>query len=249
MPEYFYQKGDKSATLNPIEYIKKTRGALVSHMSIEELQVEASTMLLLRKSCTNMAVEDLSIYTSTMASILDVKCDLLGCEAPVLDRKEWIQSIIEQPSNLQIQKWIFAWMFARANYKKFVVNLKHPDEIFEERFMNNYGLQYDIEMLQNMKKNTKTCICLLYNVRARSWKDKMMAQLREKLSLNLSITAPKDVRKNVKGFRREPNTFFIGKLVDGKQVWSEVRRCICVIVVTFLLIYIGHFCRYATRIV
>ena len=200
----------------------------MSHMSIEQLQVEASTMLLLRKSCTNMAVEDLSVYTSTIASILDVKRNLLGCEAPVLDRKDWIQSISEQPSDLQIQKWIFAWMFARANYKKFVVNWKHPNEIFEERSMNTYGLQYDSEMIQNMKKNTKTCIRLLYNVRARSWKDKMMAQLREKLNINLSISAPKNVRKLVKGFRREPNTFFIGRLVNDKQIWTEVRRCICV---------------------
>jgi len=94
--------------------------------------------------------------------------------------------------------------------------------------MNTYGLQYDSEMIQNMKKNTKTCICLLYNVRARSWKDKMMAQLREKLNINLSISAPKNVRKLVKGFRREPNTFFIGRLVNDKQIWTEVRRCICV---------------------
>lgn len=178
-------------------------------MSNEELNVEISTMLLLRKSCTKMALDDLAIYTASMASILNVKSTILGCESPVLDRNDWIQSIIENPSDLQIQKWIFAWLFVRSNYKKLVSQLKPPDEKFEERFLEHHGLQYDSATLMNMKKNSKTCVCLLYNIRARTWREKMMDKFKNNLNLNLSTTAPKEIRGNNQNYRREPNTFFL----------------------------------------
>ena len=77
-----------------------------------------------------MANDDLSLYTGSMANILNVKRDLLGSEAPVFDQNGWNQSLLMDPSNLQIQKWIFAWMFVRSNYKKLMSTLKDPDENF-----------------------------------------------------------------------------------------------------------------------
>jgi len=141
-----------------MEYIKNNWGEKVSNLSNEELQVEVSTMVMHRKACTRMAVDDLSNYTSAMAKILDVKQHTHGYESPVMDRNEWIQSLMENPSELQIQKWIFAWMFVRANYTKFAQGFKLPEELFEDTFMRINNLQYDSDQLNKMKKNTKTCI-------------------------------------------------------------------------------------------
>ena len=124
--------------MDPIEYIKKNWGDYGARLTFEELKVESGIMLLLRKTCSTLAIEDLANYTQRMASILNVKRTISGCEQPVLDRKGWINSIIEDPSNLQLEKWIFAFLFARSNYKKFVSQLKHPDETFEENFMRNH---------------------------------------------------------------------------------------------------------------
>ena len=191
-------------------------------MSSEELRAESATMVWLRKSCTNLANEDLSLYTSTMASILNVRQNLLGCESPVLNRDDWIKSIVDNPSDLSIQKWIFAWMYVRSNYKKLVSQVKSPDENFEDQFMEKHGLQYDSDSLKNMKKNAKTCIHLLYNLRARSWKEKMITQFKTKLNLNIALTAPMQIRSGDKNYRREPNTFFVGKITDGKMIWNKV---------------------------
>jgi len=57
-----------------------------------------------QKVCTKMAIDDLFHYTTTMASILDVKINVLGCETPVYDCNDWIQSLIGELSDLQIQK-------------------------------------------------------------------------------------------------------------------------------------------------
>lgn len=159
-----------------------------------------------------------------MAAILDVKRTVEGGQNPVLDRNTWIQSLVEDPSELQLQKWIFVWMYVRSNFKKMVTTLKHPDEIFEEKFMSQNGLQYIPESLQKMKKNNKTCIRLLYNLRARCWKEQMIAQIKDKLMLTISITAPVEIRGGEKNYRRNPNSFFLGKTINGKHVWTEVQR-------------------------
>jgi len=215
--------GDKSATQYPVEYIKKNWGDNVKCMSPEELQVEVSQMLLLRKMCTKMANEDLSMFTSAMATILNVKQTVNGSDHPVLDCKDWIQSLSEDCSEVQLQKWIFAWMFVRANYNKFVSKIRSPEEMFETQFMEKYHLQYDKECIQKMKKNTKTCVRLLYNVRARSWRDKMINQIKGKLQINITLKTPKNIRGEDKGYRREPNTFFIGNVINGDTIWKEVR--------------------------
>jgi hypothetical protein len=155
VPQYFYQSGGKSASLFAIEYMKKYWGDTVQQMSHEELKMEASTMVLLQQNCSKLATEDLSSYTVMMATILDVRRSILGCESQVLDRNDWIESLVENHSNLQIQKWLFAWMFVRSNYKKLVSNFKQPEEKFEELFLEKHGLQYNEELLKGMKKILK----------------------------------------------------------------------------------------------
>ena len=80
-------------------------------MSNEQLDVEAARMKWYCKECSDMAFDNLSLYTSMMANILEVKQTLFGCVAPVHDRIGWNQSLCDDPSMLQIQKWLFAWMF------------------------------------------------------------------------------------------------------------------------------------------
>ena len=84
-------------------------------------------------------------------------------------------------------------MYVRSNYKKLVKILKHPDENFEDKFLASHGLKYDRECLSSMKKSTKTCVCLLYNLHARTWKEWMMSEIKDKLGLVVSVTAPKHI--------------------------------------------------------
>jgi len=212
--------------------MKKHWGDAVKGLTVEELDAEGATMLVHRKVCTKMAIDDLSLYTNTMASILDVKINVLGCETPVYDRNNWIQSLMGEPSDLQIQKWIFAWLFVRSNYNHIGFNLKSPEELFENNFLRVQNLQYDNTALSSMKKNSKTCVRLLYNLRARSWKELMLTQIKEKLGTVLSLTAPKEERNNERNYRREPNTFFIGKIIAGKTTWNKVK---CVLYIVNLL--------------
>ena len=65
--------------------MKKHWGDAVTGLTVEEVEAEGVTMLVHRKVCTKMAIDDLSRYTNTMASILDVKINVLGCETPVYD--------------------------------------------------------------------------------------------------------------------------------------------------------------------
>lgn len=222
--------------------MKKHWGDSVSKMSKEELDVESAHMLYLRKVCSIHANDDLSLYTSTMAAILGVKRNVLGSDSQVMDRKDWIQALMDDPSSCQLQKWIFAWMYARTNYKKFVSNFKEPDEIFEDKFMRHYNLQYDVKSLMNMKKNSKTCIRLIYNVRARTWRDKMIAQIKEKLQISLSVTAPKETRGDNCNYRRERNTFFIGKIVNGTTIWKDVSKITVYRTILFVMYEID--CKY-----
>lgn len=222
VPQYFYQCNDKSATQNPIAYIKKNCGNNVIKLTVEELQCEAANMIKLRKDCSAMAYDDLSLYTIRMASMLDIKHKVLDMEAPVLDRKDWMKSLSENPSNLQVQKFIFAWFFARTNYKKLVSELMEPDENFEKKFMRKHGLVYDTDCIAKMKKNSKTCIRLLYNVRARAWREKMLDHIRNQLHLSVSVTAPRELRDSMRNYRREPNTFFLGNHMNKEIKWSIV---------------------------
>ena len=73
-------------------------------MSTNELHFEASTMMTLQKDCSKQAHEDLSKYTVAMASILNVKQTIIGCEAPVLDRAVWIDALVQSSTNEHLQK-------------------------------------------------------------------------------------------------------------------------------------------------
>jgi len=111
IPQYFYPSGHRKSSQHAIDYIEKHWGKKLEGMSKEQLRFEATTMLNIQNECSKLATEDLSLYTGTMARILDVKRTVLGCENPVLDRYGWIQSLVEDPSSIQLQKWMFAWMF------------------------------------------------------------------------------------------------------------------------------------------
>ena len=208
--------------------MKKNWGPIVNNMNNEELRHESTMMLNLRKECFKMAIEDLSKYTGMMASILNVTKRVVGCDMPVLTRQDWIESLTHDPSNIQLQKWIFAWMYVRANYKKLVPIMKLPDENFEDKFLTTQGLQYNKAILSKMKKNSKTCVRLLYNVRAQSWKEKMITEIKDQLKIILFVTAPKQFRLFDRNYRREPNTFFKGKIEENKTIWTEV--CLTIIV-------------------
>ena len=212
--------------MRPLEYIGKNWDTFTSNLSTNELRFEASTMITLRKDCSRQARDDLSRYTGAIASILNVKQNLVGCEAPVLDRDGWIGSLKQNPTNEQLQKWIFAWMYVRSNYNKMCSTLKHPDEIFEDKFLASHGLKYDKDGLSSMKKNSKTCVRLLYSLRARTWKESMMADIKQKLGIIISVTAPRHVRDKDPNYRRDPKTFFLGKIIDGKKYWTEVSHCL-----------------------
>ena len=102
-PLYFYQSKDKSAKLFPAKYIRKHWGDVVKDLTAEGIKAEGVTMLVHCKVCTKMAIDDLLHYMITMASILDVKINVLGCKTPVYDCNNWIQSLMGEPSVLQLQ--------------------------------------------------------------------------------------------------------------------------------------------------
>lgn len=117
-------------------------------------------------------------------------------------------------------------------------HLKHPEKRFEHQIMEKHGLKYDEGCLKNMKKNSKTCAHLLYNLQVRSWKDTMMTEIKEKLNITLAVTAPKQIRGTNHNYRREPNTFFVGKKLNGKLNWTQVSfHCAFNINVCSLLCY------------
>ena len=72
--------------------------------------------------------------------------------------------------------------------------LKHPDEDFEDKFLACHSLKYDRQCLFLMKKNTNTCVQLLYNLCARTWKESMMSEIKDKLELVISVIASKHIR-------------------------------------------------------
>ena len=73
-------------------------------MSTNELCFEVPTMIMLQKDCSKQACEDLSKYTGAMASILNVKQTIIGCDAPVLDRAGWIDALVQNPTSKHLQK-------------------------------------------------------------------------------------------------------------------------------------------------
>ena len=160
----------------------------------------------------------------------------LFCSA-VYDRNKWIQSLMGEPSDLQIQKWIFAWLFVHSNYKHIGFNLKPPEEVFENNFLQIQNLQYNNTALFSMKKNSKTCVQLLYNLRARSWKEQTLTQIKEKLGMVLSLAAPKEERNNECKYRRDPNMYSIGRVIAGKTNWNKVK-CYFILLMYHFVVYL-----------
>ena len=72
--------------MRPLEHIGKTWDTFTSNLSTNILWFEALTMITLQKDCLRQACDDLSAYTGAIASILNVKHNLVGCEALVHDR-------------------------------------------------------------------------------------------------------------------------------------------------------------------
>ena len=83
VPLYFYESGNKTAAENPVEYAKSNWGDRVYCCNPNELRFEAETMVLMHISCSKLAIEDLSHYTTMIASVLGVKQTILGREALV----------------------------------------------------------------------------------------------------------------------------------------------------------------------
>jgi len=51
----------------------------------------------------------------------------------------------------------------------------------------------------------------------------MLTQIKDKLGMILSLTAPKEEKNNERNYRREPNKCFIGKVIAGKTTWNKVK--------------------------
>ena len=49
-----------------------------------------------------------------------------------------------------------------------------------------------------------------------------MSEIKDKLGLVVSVTAPKHICDNDAAYQREQTTLFLGKIVDGKKFWTEV---------------------------
>ena len=184
-------------------------------------------MLLHRHLISERARAELSQYTREMANILGMTCTVEGQQVPVLDKSGWMQSLREDSSDLQIQKFIFAWMHIRKQYKSILPSKKRPEEIFEHNCMQALNLVYCPKQLQTMKKNEKTCIQLLYAVKERNWKESLLLAMKEHLQLCPSISAPTAVRKGQRDYRRQESTFFIGNWnKEDKRFhsWKTVRN-------------------------
>ena len=146
---------------------------------------------------------------------------------PVLDKSGWIKSLIEDNSDLQIQKFIFAWMHIRRQYKSILPSKKGPAELFEAKCMKEINLAYCPQKVAKMKKNEKMCIQLLYGVIERHWKESMLVALKEQLNIVPKISAPVEIRGGQKDYRRDPSSFFLGNWNKNEKKfdnWKEVSK-------------------------
>jgi hypothetical protein len=73
-----------------------------------ELNQRAATMVLHREKCVLMANNDIARFTRDMAKLLDMTVTVCNEKVPVQNRDDWCHSLIEDPSNEQTQKFIFA---------------------------------------------------------------------------------------------------------------------------------------------
>lgn len=199
----------------------------MSNLSPPELEHLATAMILHRHTISEQARKDLSHYTRQMANILEMTFTVEGQQVPVLDKSGWIESLKQDKSDLQIQKFIFAWMHIRRQYKTILPRGKGPAQLFEERCMQDTNLVYCPVKLACLKKNEKSCIQLLYGIRERNWKESMLLAMKEQLNIAPKVSAPVEVRSGKKGYRRDPDTFFIGTWnQDEKQFynWKAVSK-------------------------
>jgi hypothetical protein len=228
-PDYFSIKGNKEHRRDPLAYSVKTMENDVKKCSPAELNQRAASMVLHREKCVQMANNDIARYTRDMAKLLEMTVTICNEKVPVQNRDDWCHSLIENPSNEQTQKFIFAWLFIRQQYKTLTYSKKGPDELFEDRFLAENYLEYDLTKLGAMKKNTKTCVRRLYSQKVATWRDTLFLHLKTKRNLQLTLVAPSEIRKNKKRYRREPNTFYVGT-IDVNKCWmykevSKITGC------------------------
>jgi hypothetical protein len=87
-----------------------------------------------------------------MADILVVKSKLTGKIAQ--SREEWMSIFLEDPSEEQLQKWIFAWWFLPDNCgQNNMMCMDTPQARFEVKFLAKYNVSYDCDSLKKLKKN------------------------------------------------------------------------------------------------
>jgi hypothetical protein len=227
-PDYFSIKGNKEHKKDPLAYALKTMGMDVKKSSPAELNQRAASMVLHREKCIQMANNDIAGYTRDMAKLLDMTVTICNEKVPVQNKNDWCRSLIEDTSNEQTQKFIFAWMFIRQQYKTLTYSKKGPDELFEDRFLAENYLEYDLTKLGAMKKNTKTCVRRLYSQKVATWRESLFLHLKTKRNLQPTLVAPSEIRKNKKRYRREPNTFYVGTMDVNRCWWyKEVSTIKC----------------------
>jgi len=258
-PKHFCPLHKHGKAKNPIKFIQDTRGDEVAALSQPELLHLSTAMLLHRHTISEQSRTDLSQYTREMARILDVTFTLEGQKVPVLDKSGWIKSLIEDKSDLQIQKFIFAWMHIRRQYRRMLPSGKGPAELFEDNCMRESNLVYCPVKVAGLKKNEKTCIVLLYGIRERNWRETMLGAMRDHLNLVPKISAPAEVRDGNKDYRRGPSSFFLGTWKQDEKKflhWTEVSQskptsnsigCSCQLICLMFATRLHD--RYLTRIV
>ena len=166
-------------------------------MNDKELKLDVAGMVDFDEKCTAFANANIHAYTQDMARLLDV-CDKDTLQ-PVRGKSEWIAAIATDPTELHIQKWIFAWRYIMESAEK-VMKVKPLEVAFEEDFMAKENLRYNEQLVKIMKKNEKTCIQRRYAIRFAATRDAMAVTIREKTGVLVSVTRPSEMKKTIRGF-------------------------------------------------
>jgi hypothetical protein len=210
-----------------MEYLKKTRGDLFDERGRATSDTLAALLAVKyhRDMCSKMAHEDIDNFTKNVSRVLGMQFTTHCKSEAVSTRGQWIISLTQDSSQLQLKRVLFAWLYIRKVYYKSIME-KAPDELFEKNFMEKYSLRYKDGYKTHMKKNTKTAIRLLYGRVEQNAKNNVLRYVKEALGINPSITVPRgnEFKKGIKNYRRDQETFFIGRKnqVGGYYEWEQV---------------------------
>lgn len=115
--------------------------------------------------------------------------------------------------------------FFQANLGKEGLSSETPEATFERAYMKLYNLKYDSTLIKEMHKNGKSCIQKIYISKFSVWRQSMMAAIKYKTGITVTVTQPKYLQVKGKRFRRGTVMYWIGRLKENKVVeWQEVSK-------------------------